>query len=159
MQNYRNFILITLLIAVLLSACQTGFDTDQSEKEILALHQEMIDAHLSKNVGWFTNNIADDYFSVSRGEISYPSQEEISGRFTNYLDNTEFSEYHDLQKPIVRFSKDGSLAYLIVQVKVSGNQKTEADISESFDTTWAWITLYEKENDKWIRLGEVSNYK
>ncbi len=150
---------IYLLIITLLSACQPGFDIEQSKKEILKLHQEMIDAHLQKDVSWFTKDIADDYFSVGRGEIRFPKPNETSERFTNYLNITEFSQYHDLQEPIVKFSKDGSLAYLIVQVKVAGNQKVEADSVESFDMTWAWITLFERENNKWIRLGEVSNHQ
>lgn len=75
------------------------------------------------------------------------------------MNNTEFIEYRDLQDPIVKFSKDASLAYLIVQVKVAGEQKIETDSTESFDVTWAWITLYERQGNKWIRLGEVSNNK
>ncbi len=119
----------------------------------------MINAHLNKDIDFFTENIADDYFSVGRGEIRHPEPDEIRMNFSNYLYNTEFSEYRDLQEPIVEFSKDGSLAWLIVQVKVAGERKMETDSIHTFDVTWAWITLYEREEDKWIRLGEVSNYK
>ncbi len=119
----------------------------------------MINAHLNKDVSWFTKDISDDYFSVGRGEIRFPVPEETSARFNNYLSHTEFTEYRDLRDPIVKFSKDASLAYLIVQVKVAGEQKIETDSTESFDMTWAWITLFERQGDKWIRLGEVSNHK
>lgn len=158
MLKYKRIVPIAFLIFGLM-ACQSGPDFEQFEKEILVLHQEMIEAHLNKDVGWFTKDISADYFSVGRGEIKFPEPEKISQRFTNYLNNTEFTAYKDLQKPIVKFAKDGSLAYLIVQVNVAGEQKVEADSTEVFDMTWAWITLYERDNDKWIRLGEVSNHK
>lgn len=159
MQNVKRFVKIIILLSSFLPACQSDIDFELYEKEILVLHQEMIDAHLNKDVGWFTKDISDNYFSVGRGEIRFPLPEETSAKFRNYLNNTEFTEYHDLQDPIVKFSKDASLAYLIVQVKVAGEQKIETDSTESFDMTWAWITLYERQANKWIRLGEVSNYK
>ena len=159
MPTNKLLISITILNLAGIFACNPSPDLKQYEKEILALHQEMIEAHLNKDVGWFVKDISDDYFSVGRGEIRFPKPAETSARFSNYLNNTEFTAYRNLQKPIVKFSKDGSLAYLIVQVKVAGDQIIEADSTESFDVTWAWITLYERENDKWIRLGEVSNSK
>ena len=154
-----QLLIVYLVIVIVATACHSKPDFEKYRTEILILHQEMIDAHLTKDVGWFTKDNADDYFSVGRGEIKFPEKDATTTRFENYLNSTEFTEYRDLRKPIVKFSKDGSLAYLIVQVKVAGKQKVETDTIESFDVTWAWITLYERENDKWIRLGEVSNYK
>jgi hypothetical protein len=48
------------------------------EQEIFDLHKETIDAHLKKDVDFFVKNIADDYFSVSRGELRHPTKEEIT---------------------------------------------------------------------------------
>jgi hypothetical protein len=156
-----NKLLQLLLLYVMFSflACDNKFDEKVYRNEILALHQEMIDAHLNKDLGFFTRDIAPDYFSVGRGEIRFPQKQEITEQFTNYINNTEFTAYNDLREPIVKFSDDGSLAYLIVQVKVAGNRRFESDSLTQFDLTWAWITLYERSENKWIRLGEVSNYK
>ncbi len=158
LKNIIFFLFVIFLILGLL-ACQSGPDLEQYEKEILTLHQEMIDAHLNKDADWFVKDIADDYFSVGRGEIKFPKPDETTARFRNYLNSTEFTKYNDLQEPIIKFSKDGSLAYLIVQVEVAGEQKIASDSIETYNTTWAWITLYEREKDKWIRLEEVSNHK
>lgn len=46
----------------------------------------------------------------------------------------------------------------VVKVKVTG--RTEDDGSErNPDFTCAWITLYRRQGDRWMRLGEVSRFK
>jgi hypothetical protein len=86
-------------------------------------------------------------------------KEEIAAQFTDYLSQTTFSEYRDLREPIVGFSKDGSLAWSVVQVKVAGSRRMDDGTGQNLDFTCAWITLYERDGDGWIRLGEVYNLK
>jgi hypothetical protein len=97
--------------------------------------------------------------SVGRGEIRNPTKGEITAQFSNYLNNTTFTEYRDLREPIINFSNDGSIAWSVVQVKVAGKRIMDDASERDFDDTWAWITLYKRQSDKWIRLGEVSNRK
>jgi len=155
----QSFALIMSLFFVIFFGCQSKPDFEALRAEILDLHKTMIDAHLEKNIGFFTRDISDDYFSVGNGEIRNPDIESVSEQFTDYLNNTTFSRYEDLQEPIIGFSEDGSLAWSIVNLRVEGERKIENDSIYDFGTTWAWITLYKHEGDKWIRMGEVSSYK
>ncbi|MHA2298604.1 MAG: hypothetical protein ACXADA_21435 [Candidatus Hodarchaeales archaeon] len=134
-------------------------DFESLRSEILAYHNAFIEAHLNKNVDFFVQDIADEYFSVSYGEIRKPTKEEIKSLFTNYLNNTVFTEYRDLSEPIINFSEDGSMAWSLVQVKVKGKQTVENESERDLDFICAWITLYKRQDDKWIRLGEVSSFK
>jgi hypothetical protein len=128
------------------------------KSEILGLHKTLIDAHLNKDVDFFVKDISEDYMSISHGDIRRPTVEEIRAQFDDYLNNTTFTEYRDVSEPIVGFSKDGSVAWSIVQVKVAGTRvRGGEEIELSF--ICAWITLYERQGDKWIRLLEVSNFK
>jgi hypothetical protein len=43
--------------------------------------------------------------------------------------------------------------------KVSGRLLIEPGAEKDFDVTWAWITLYKREGNRWMRLGEMSNFK
>jgi len=97
--------------------------------------------------------------TVGRGEIRHPTKKEITSQFSNYLNNTTFTEYRDLRDPIINFSNDGSIAWPVVQVRVAGKRIMEDRSERDFDNTWAWITLYKRQGNKWIRLGEVSNGK
>ncbi|MBU0713294.1 hypothetical protein KJ762_14890 [bacterium] len=117
-----------------------------------------IDVHLNKDAEFFIQDLSDDFISVSGGEIDKPDKEDVRNMFRNYFNTTQFSEYHDLQKPIIGFSNDGSPAWSIIQVKVAGMQVT-GGLERDLDFTAAWITLYERQEEKWVRIAEVSNFK
>jgi len=127
--------------------------------EILGLHKTLIDAHLNKNVDFFVQDISEDYMSISHGEIRRPTKEEIRTQFSNYLNNATFTEYRDLCEPIVGYSKDGSVAWSIVQVKIAGQRTMDDGDVWDLDFICAWITLYERRDERWIRLLEVSSFK
>ena len=128
------------------------------KEEILALHKASIDAHLEKNIPFFTQDVSDEFITVSKGEIYKPTKEETNTMFTNYLENTEFSEYKNLQEPIVGFSKDGSVAWTIVQVKVVGKRKMDGE-EVDLDFVSSWMMLYERQGDKWVKLVNASSFK
>lgn len=158
MNKVKLFITV-IMLSLFAFSCQTKIDKKKLEQELLDLHQETLDAHLNKNVDFFTRDISEDYFQVHDGEFLHPTQDQITEMFTHYLNNTNFSEYDDIRKPLVKVSDDGSLGWTIVQVRLKGEQQLENDSVHNLDYTYAWITLYERENGKWIRLGEVDNYK
>jgi ketosteroid isomerase-like protein len=145
-----------IFIAVALTACQTHPDSDNLRSEILNFHKKFIDDHLNKNIDSFVEDYAEDYIFVTHGEISHRAKDEFKASFSDYLNNTTFSEYRDLEEPIIGFSKDGSMAWSIVKVKVAGTRNLEDGSQKDFDVTYAWITLYERQGDKWIRTVEVS---
>lgn len=145
-----------IILTTVLTACQIQQDKDILKSEILDFHKKFIDDHLTKNIDSFIEDYAEDYIFVAHGEINHPSEEEFKESFSNYLNSTVFSEYRDLDEPIIGFSKDGSLAWSIVKVKVAGSQNLEDGSQNDFDVTYAWITLYERQGDKWIRTIEVS---
>ena len=138
---------------------ETKIDFDILKEEILSLHKASIAAHLEKNIPFFTQDVSDDFVTVSRGEISKPTKEETNIMFTNYLENTEFSEYRDLQEPIIGFSKDGSMAWSIVQVKGIGKRKIEDGTIADLDFVSSWMMLYERQGDKWVKLVNASSFK
>ncbi len=139
-------------------SCKQEPDLQHCRAEILDLHRQAIQAHLEKDAGFFTRDLAEGYFSVGNGVIRYPSNKEINRQFSSYLNNTEFTDYRDLEDPVIGFSDDGSLAWSIVRVHVAGKRKMVDDSVRQFDTTWAWITLYKRERDRWLRMGEVSSH-
>jgi hypothetical protein len=134
-------------------------DFDALRREILDLHQQTIAAHWKKDARFFPEHTADGYFAVQNGEVRHPSRKETAANFERYLSTTTFTEYRDLREPIIGFSKDGSVAWCVVQVKVAGRDRDESGAESPFDLTWAWITLHEKQDGRWIWLGESSGYK
>ncbi len=155
----KSSIISFFILIVLLIGCQSHPDFEAFRAEILDLHKSFIEAHLNKNVDFMVRDISDDYFAVSRGEINKPSPEKMKSDLSGYINNTVFSEYRDLEEPIIGFSKDGSLAWAVFKVKVAGRLSTEDGSERKVDFICAWIALYERQDDKWILLGDVSTFK
>lgn len=157
--RFSSRILLTAGFAVSCFCCRPAPDFDALRREILDLHRQMIEAHWRKDARFFPEHIADGYFAVQNGEVRRPTREEMTAEYERYLSTTTFTEYRDLREPIIGFSKDGSLAWCVVQVNVSGRERGDSGVESPFDLTWAWITLYEKKEGRWQWLGESSSYK
>ncbi len=134
-------------------------DTEKFREELLEHHRRSIQAHFEKNVEYLINDLSPDFFAISNAEITHPTVEEQRENFTDYLTNTTFSEYHDLVEPEIGFSDDCSLAWMNVKVKVSGTRVNDDGSSRPVDFTCAWLTLYKRDGDRWLRLGEVSTWR
>jgi hypothetical protein len=132
---------------------------DEDKRELLAAHEAVIHAHLHEDVSTWLDGEADEFVTVNRGEVGYTGKEERAAMRGPYLAQTQFSEYRDLIPPIVKISDDGTLGWLIAQIKVVG-QRTMSDGQQAeFDVVYAWIELYEKQDGRWLCIGNVSNAK
>jgi hypothetical protein len=143
-----------LVIAAL--GCHRQPDLESLRGEILDLHRSVIQAHLDKDAAFLARPTSPDYLSVANGSVRPMDADELERMLSVYLDSTEFTEYRDVAEPLVGFSRDGSLAWAIVQVRVAGSRSLPDGSSRAFDTRWAWITVYQRHGDQWLRLVDVS---
>jgi hypothetical protein len=137
-------------------ACGGQPDLDARREEISSLHRSFIQAHLDKDAAYLAQPTAKDYLSVANGEVVAMTAAEVEARLAPYLAATEFSHYEDLEEPIIGISDDGSIAWSIVQVRVAGARAGGDDEQYSYDTRWAWLTLYRRDGDGWLRIADVS---
>ncbi len=149
--------LAPLALGLCLFGCSTTTDRESDRTILRSLHEDSLRAHREGDWEWFGRGVADDFIAGSRGELVRPSREETLAKFREYLGNTEFSRYHDVVEPIVRISEDGSLGWVLAQVYVAGVQDSSEDDPRRFDTTWTWVSLFQKQDDEWLRVGNVSN--
>ena len=156
---FSLLLLVTAGLGLLFFRCRPSPDFEALRQEILDLHQKTIDAHWKKEAGFFTAHMGDGYFAVQNGEIRRPTRQDIAAEYERYLDTTTFKEYRDLQEPLVGFSKDGSVAWSVVRVKVAGSERAGTGPEKEFDLVWAWTTLYERKDGRWVWLGETSTFK
>lgn len=147
---------IAVLLSIISGCCRQEPDTDSLRAEILELHRGFIQAHLDKDVDFIVRPTAPGYLSVSDGIVREMDIADMREMLSSYLDSTEFAEYGDMADPLVGFSDDGSLAWAIVQVRVAGTRTLSDGTFSSYDTLWAWITLYQRSGDGWLRIADVS---
>ena len=141
-------------IIAMLMASVAGAATDADQ--LRALHEKVIRAHRESDVELLLEDEAADYVVASRGEVTRPSLEERRSRLGPYLASTTFEEYSDAVEPIVSVSADGTLGWVVVQVRARGVQ---GEAKEPLAFVSAWIELYEKRQGRWFRVGNVSNFK
>jgi hypothetical protein len=149
-----------LLIFALSCASAPGADRDAEAKALLALHERGLRAHLQSDVDLlFAGDAGQEFVLANRGVISRPTLEERKAGLGPYLRATRFSVYRDQVPPIVKVSQDGSLGWVIAQVEARGEQTTASGKTEPLEFVSAWVELYEKQNGRWLPVGNVSNFK
>jgi hypothetical protein len=152
--------MLGMLVAVMwTSGCREEFDREEAKRQIMAIHRELIAAHQEKDPGFFTRGLADGFLAVKNGEILQPTATEIRFDVEPYLREMEFHEYRDLREPIIGFSQDGSLAWVVVQVKVRGTRTRQDGMTREINFVCAWLTLYERSDEGWMALAEVSTFR
>ena len=139
-------------------ACTTALAADSSD-ELLALHEKVMRAHRDSNVEVLLEDEAEDYVVANRGIVSRPSKAERRQRLGAYMRATKFEEYRDLIAPIVTTSADGTLGWVTVQVQARGTQTNAEGKREPIEFVSAWIELYRRQDGRWQRVGNVSNFK
>jgi hypothetical protein len=148
-----------MVAAICLAQCAPSSRVATDRHRLAALHEKVILAHRQSNVETMLEDEAADYIVANRGEITHPTLEERRKRLGAYLRSTAFQEYRDLTVPVITVSGDGTLGWVIVQVQASGIQTTESGEKEPLLFVSAWIELYEKRDGRWLRVGNVSNFK
>jgi len=148
-----------LTISLLLASCSSVSIASKAEEELLALHEDAMRAHRESNAELLLRSESPDSVSANRGQVTQPTLVERQTRFQQYLSSTRFTEYLDVVPPLVRVSNDGSLGWVIAQVRAAGVQTTQDGASKSLSFESSWIELYERRGGRWYRVGNVSNFK
>jgi hypothetical protein len=127
--------------------------------ELRGLHEKVMRAHRESNVEILLEDEAADYVVANRGEITRPTIQQRRERLGAYLKATKFSEYSDSVEPVVSVATDATLGWVVVQVTAKGTQLTDKGEAVRIEFVSAWIELYEKRGGRWLRTGNVSNFR
>ena len=151
---------VPLLLALLFTACTSEVPTSlpSDEQQLLDLHQAGLSAHLKSDVDALLAGQADDFILVNRGDISSPTKEQRRAFLGPYLAATKFEFYRDTVAPIVKVSRDGSLAWVIARVEARGTSATHDGDRASLEFEVAWVELYERRGSEWVGIGNVSSF-
>lgn len=145
-----TFKTILTLLSILLFGCRHNrTDMAAEQTKILEMHRAQRAYHFNKDAEAFVDQLADDFISVNRGEVSMPSYDESRSRYQNYFNSVEFVQWDDIRDPVIRFSDDGSMAYTVVQKKVVVRFINEEGERAEESTRFAWTSIYRKKNGNW----------
>lgn len=152
--------LALMFVAAAASAeAQTPVDLEKERAELLQLHKQGREAHFKTDVELLLADNPEEFVSVSAGKINRPRKADTRKMFTEYFRGAKYFEWDDIEEPIVRVSKDGSMGWMITRVRVRRVQKDKSgrEVEEKF--VYAGIMTYEKRDGKWMRVANVSTFE
>jgi ketosteroid isomerase-like protein len=139
-----------LIISLLVfCACTAQSNRSKDLKQLQQLHEQQKKAHLEKRVALLTEMFAPDFINIDSGNIDRPTKEQSRKRFQSYFDQVEFIAWKDIEDPIIRISKDGTMAYVIVHKFVHLKIPQPDGKTVESKTTFAWMEAWEKISGDW----------
>jgi len=151
--------LFIFLFAFLALSCNEKVDLQKERSAILDLLAKERNAHFEKNVTLFMSEFSDGMISVNRGVVMAASRDTTYKRIDKYFRSVDFVKWDDLVPPQINFSKDGSLAYAIVQKQVILSLKDSLPKVVLDTKNFAWVSIYRKKGNEWKIECNISTNK
>lgn len=157
LENKYFFIASIIVITMLICSCSKMPDTEAERQKLLLLHKKQQDAHLDKDAKLFVDQFSDKMISVNRGKISTTSKDSALIRFQNYFNKVQIKEWKDINPPVIDFSADASMAYMVVDKLVVLTYSDESNMAVEETTHFAWVSIFKKQADgEWKIVCNVS---
>ena len=156
--------LITILLFVISSGLahaqtQTPVYLEKEKSELLRLHKTDREAHFKTDVDLLQQSSPEEFIAVSGGKIHRTDKATERKQFEGYFRGAKYHEWDDVEEPIIRISKDGSMAWMITRIRVKRTQKDAAGEETERKFIYAGIMTYEKKAGKWVRVANVSTFE
>jgi hypothetical protein len=153
--------LMMLMMAAptLLAQERSSIDLEKEKAELLKVHRADREAHFRTDVALLLERTQDEFIYVGEGKIHRSKKSDDRKQFEEYFRDARYYEWDDLEPPIIRISKDASMAWMIVRIRVRRTQKDASGTERESKFVYAGIMTYEKQNGKWMRVANVSTFE
>ena len=148
-----------LVLSAASALAQLPVDPEKEKAELLRAHRADREAHFRTDVDLLQERTPEVLIAVSRGKIHRSSRAASRKQFAEYFRGATYFEWDDLEEPIVRVSKDGSMAWMITRIRVRRVQKDSSGTEHEEKFVYAGIMTYEKREGKWMRVANVSTFE
>jgi ketosteroid isomerase-like protein len=124
------------------------------EVQALRLHRKLLAAHCLGDAEMMAALSNETIISADKGRRAERDNNAMRERFTGLFKMLNYTEYHDLQQPVVEIAASGDLGWVIVNVRSVGKQLSN---NQAFDYEWAWVMLVRKVDGRWLYTGGASS--
>jgi ketosteroid isomerase-like protein len=128
-------------------------DLEHERAALLELHASVRRAHFETDAEAVVAHDADEWINVRDATIIRRRRDEMAAFFREYFAGATYHEWDDVEPPIVSVSDDGTMAWMIVHVRV---RRTADDGELRF--MYAGIETYEKRDGRWVKVVEVGTF-
>lgn len=124
------------------------------EVQVLRLHRKLLAAHCLGDANMMADLSNETIISADKGRRAERDNSSIRERFTGLFRMLDYTEYDDLQQPVIEIAASGDIGWVIVNVRSVGKQLSD---DQEFDHEWAWIMLVRKVDGRWLHTGSASS--
>ncbi len=150
---------VIALFSFTVGPTQSTVNQEKERAELLRLHKSDREAHFKTDVELLQRSAPEEFITVNGGKIYRVTKSDERKHFTDYLKDAKYYEWDDVEEPIIRISKDGSMAWMITRIRVRRTQKNDTGTEREQKFIYAGIMTYEKRDGKWIRVANVSTFE
>ena len=129
----------------------------QDEAILLDIHKSILTAFLKGDTDLLYRNVDSMYFNIANGSIEWKKRNISKKEMSQLFNEIHYSIYEDIKPPHVKVSQDGSLGWVLANVRIQGKAKVSSTPVQHISMSAAWIELYEKQDDKWVYLGSANS--
>jgi ketosteroid isomerase-like protein len=158
MRNLLTCFVLLLVAGFPARAAESTRPMSTDERNILALHEAGLKAHMDGDIDALLANQADDFLLVNRGEVSTPSKQDRRDFLGPYLASTKFEFYRNKVPPLVKVSRDGTLGWVAAQIEARGESMGSNGQARTIEAVFAWIELYERRGEEWVSIGNATSF-
>jgi hypothetical protein len=135
---------------------QRAGDREADHRAILQAYEAERTAHFRHDVAAFLADNDVTWYFAADGRVALRNTAAVTPQVQEYFDSVQFTKIDDLEPPHVEVSSDGTMAWLLGHVRVSGTQlhAKGAQTPLSFDA--AWIDVWQKKSGKWRMVARAN---
>jgi hypothetical protein len=133
-------------------------DRRDEQRALLAVLEEGRRAHLETDVALLVKGIGDELFDISSGVIRRQTRSEVEALFARVFDGAVYDRWEDTEPPRIKWSADGTLAWVARRVSVS-RSSVDADGKERQSSfVCAYSSTYVKQDGAWKMTSVTSTF-
>lgn len=147
----------TIVMIALATECGKKETVKSDLEKIMDLHKAQQVSHYKEDIAMFVNQFSDSMIAVKDGKITVINKDSATKRVQGYFNNVVIKKWEDVKEPLVSFSKDSSMAYMVVDKMVVIEYKNDQKKLVEESTHFAWVVILVRQpGGEWKIVCNVS---
>ena len=147
---------IIILIAPI-TGCGKKETVKSDLEKIMNLHKAQQVSHFREDIALFVNQFSDSMIAVKDGRITINNKDSATKRIQEYFNKVVIKKWEDVNEPMVSFSKDSSMAYMVVDKMIVIEYANDQNKLVEESTHFAWVVILVRQPDgEWKIVCNVS---
>lgn len=153
-------ILSALVFSVGIIATSYSEDSGPDDATAAILHMHELDrqAHLKGDAADIESRLDAQIVVVSEGNITTETKEAMYERLVEGFQKTEYSAWEDINRPVIKVSQDGTMAWAAFNVQSQYVEKQPGAKPRAVNAAISWLSTYDNRAGHWVMTGAATTY-